>query len=61
MDFLPLIKWVTQFLITPFPSNEGKQMLSIISIEIVLNLELAYKNKKTRQTFIYYKMYEHNL
>ena len=25
IDFLPLIKLVTQFLITPFPSNEGKK------------------------------------
>ena len=25
IDFLPLIKRVTQFLITPFPSNEEKK------------------------------------
>ena len=31
IDFIPLIKQVTQFLITPFSSNEGKQMFSIIS------------------------------
>ena len=27
-DFFPLIKWVTQFLIKPFPSNEEKKCLS---------------------------------